>query len=214
MFFFLLLIIPAVTICSLTPEYKFSKIHFPALLGIFFALAATIAMEYFVTIEFLDAFSFKKNFLMLIPTSAIPPLFFTAFIFLLSKDTIEYKNAAVFCASGCFYSILVPYITIRSEDKSSFFMLFFNPILFSETIVLYRALQKTAISFFSRNKPISIGLVLASFAALGIQPVVKTLWQLKSMGILYIAVTILLIPAAYILNKISSNDTNSLDTNM
>lgn len=206
MYFFLLLSIPAAICCliSTDSEYSPKQLSAPIFVGFFTGILTSAFIEFFINSDIYFAGSFIAIVLSMSAKTIFPPILLTTFFFIFSKDDIEYKAYSTLPLIGAFYSIFIPYLTMTQGESNSFFMTFTNPVLFIETTILFSsAVIYGAKEFTDGNrkkvaKPAALGL-----AALMIQPVMFTLWYLKTASIIAYVLAFALIPTAIFVYKFS-----------
>lgn len=215
MYSFLILSIPAAVVfyCCAHTEYSFKSFFAPIAIGLTAGIVSAIFKEYFIFSTYVATSGFFEHFLHILKTTLLPPAILFAFWDLFSKDETRYKVIAAFPLLASFYAIFLPYISISSPEKHSFFFLFENPILFICTAFFAQALYlKIKISIESKQKNKTAALAIAFIVILSVLPAIQTLWYFKIFGFAHIALAVIFAAAAFIFYKIAFIKENSLDT--
>ena len=128
MYSFLILSIPATVIfyCCIHTEYSFKSFFGPIAIGLTAGIISAIFKEYFIFSAYVATSGFFEHFLHILKTTFFPPVILFAFWDLFSKDGTRYKTTSAFPLLASFYAIFLPYISISSPEKHSFFFLFEN----------------------------------------------------------------------------------------
>ncbi|MCQ2242510.1 hypothetical protein [Treponema sp.] len=141
----------------------------------------------------------------MLPSSAytlLPSIILTSLFIFFSKDEMEYKINSTVPLLGMFYAVFIPYLTLTSGEKDSFFMIFFNPILFMETIILLHcAVKRGTSSFLCGDKKKAIISVLAVVLVAMLQPAMFALWYLKFLAPLAYIIPVVMLPISLFVYK-------------
>ena len=215
MYSFLILSIPSAIVfyCCTHTEYSFKNFFAPIAIGLTAGIVSTIFKEYFIFSAYVATSGFFEHFLHILKATLFPPVILFTLLDFFSKDDEKYKTTTAFPLLASFYAIFLPYISISSPEKHSFFFLFENPILFICTAFSAQALYlkiKVSIKSAQKNKiaVLAIAFVLISSAL----PAIQTLWYFKIFGFAHIVLAAIFIAATFIFHKITFSKENSLDT--
>lgn len=215
MYSFLILSIPAAVIfyCCIHTEYSFKSFFGPIAIGLTAGIVSAIFKEYFIFSAYVATSGFFEHFLHILKTTFFPPLILFALWDFLSKDDTKYKATSAFPLLASFYAIFLPYISISSPEKHSFFFLFENPILFICTAFFAQALYlKIKFSIESKQKNKTAVFAIAFVVISSVLPAIQTLWYFKIFGFAHIVLAIIFVAATFIFYKITFSKENSLDT--
>lgn len=215
MYSFLILSIPAAVIfyCCIHTEYSFKSFFAPIAIGLTAGIVSAIFKEYFIFSAYVATSGFFEHFLHILKTTLLPPAILFALWDLFSKDETRYKATAAFPLLASFYAIFLPYISISSPEKHSFFFLFENPILFICTAFFAQALYlkiKTSIKSKQKNKTAILAIAFVIISS--VLPAIQTLWYFKIFGFAHIVFSVIFAAATFIFYKITFRKENSLDT--
>ncbi|WP_296029166.1 hypothetical protein [uncultured Treponema sp.] len=215
MYSFLILSIPAAVIfyCCIHTEYSFKSFFAPIAIGLTAGIASAIFKEYFIFSAYVATSGFFEHFLHILKTTIFPPVILFALWDFFSKDDTEYKATSAFPLLASFYAIFLPYISISSPEKHSFFFLFENTILFICTAFFAQALYlKIKLSIKSKQKNKTAVFATAFVVISSVLPAIQTLWYFKIFGFAHIVLAAIFIAATFIFHKITFSKENSLDT--
>lgn len=215
MYSFLILSIPAAVIfyCCIHTEYSFKSFFGPIAIGLTAGIASAIFKEYFIFSAYVATSGFFEHFLHILKTTIFPPVILFALWDFLSKDDTKYKTTSAFPLLASFYAIFLPYISISSPEKHSFFFLFENPILFICTAFFAQALYlKTKRSIESKQKNKTAAFAIAFIVISSVLPIIQTLWYFKIFGFVHAVIAVIFAAATFIFYKITFSKENSLDT--
>ncbi|WP_308692526.1 hypothetical protein [uncultured Treponema sp.] len=215
MYSFLILSIPAAIVfyCCIHTEYSFKSFFAPIAIGLTAGIVSAIFKEYFIFSAYVATSGFFEHFLHILKTTLLPPAFLFALWDLFSKDETRYKATAAFPLLASFYAIFLPYTSISSPEKHSFFFLFENPILFICTAFFAQALYlKIKISIKSKQKNKTAILAIVFVIISSVLPAIQTLWYFKIFGFAHIVFSVIFAAATFIFYKITFRKENSLDT--
>ncbi|WP_276781063.1 hypothetical protein [Treponema succinifaciens] len=215
MYSFLILSIPATVIfyCCIHTEYSFKSFFGPIAIGLTAGIISAIFKEYFIFSAYVATSGFFEHFLHILKTTFFPPVILFAFWDLFSKDGTRYKTTSAFPLLASFYAIFLPYISISSPEKHSFFFLFENPILFICTAFFSQAFYlKIKLSIESKKKNKTAVFAIAFVVISSILPAIQTLWYFKIFGFAHAVLAVIFAMATFIFYKITFIKENSLDT--
>lgn len=215
MYLFLILSIPAAIVfyCCTHTEYSFKNFFAPIAIGLTAGIISAIFKEYFIFSAYVATSGFFEHFLHILKTTLLPPVILFALWDLFSKDDTRYKAIASFPLLASFYAIFLPYISISSPEKHSFFFLFENPVLFICTAFSAQTLYlKIKLSIESKQKNKITVFAIAFVLISSVLPVIQTLWYFKIFGFAHIVLAVIFIVATFIFYKITFSKENSLDT--
>ena len=134
MYLFLLLIIPLFTgiVISLDKNYTFRNFIPQAVFALILATILCCIKEFFIYSSHQWIASPARNFIELFLSSIVLPFVILCPIhFLLLKDDIMYKAAAIFVLFAIFYAVCIPYSAIAAQERHSMFLLLYRPILYA-----------------------------------------------------------------------------------
>ncbi|MDO5774562.1 MAG: hypothetical protein Q4P16_09660 [Spirochaetales bacterium] len=214
MYSFLILSIPATVIfyCCIHTEYSFKSFFAPIAIGLTAGIISAIFKEYFIFSAYVATSGFFEHFLHILKTTLLPPVILFTLWDLFSKDETSYKSTATFPLLASFYAIFLPYISISSPEKHTFFSLFENPILFICTTFLAQALYlKIKISIESKQKNKTAILAIAFIVISSVLPAIQALWYFKIFGFAHIVFSVIFAATTFIFYKIAFRKENSLD---
>lgn len=215
MYSFLLLSIPAVTLCYCFchSEYDFRNFLIPIFFGVLAGILTSAVREFFIFSVRIPEGSVIGNMMHLSKSTLFPCLVLCGVFTILSKDDELYKTAALFPLTASFYAVYLPYIVISGPENRSFFLLFISPVLTLSTVSSVQAAAALI-----KSKAASCGIkkalpyVMLFPAAALIQPAIQALWHCKAGGILHLVLAALFAAAALIFHKFTFRKANSLDT--
>lgn len=187
MYSFLLLAIPAATLCYCFShsEYRFRNFLIPALTGMMAGILAACIKEFFIFSVYIPKGSVPGNMLHLFKPTFFPCLALCGLLTFFSKDDRQYKATALFPLISSFYAVYLPYTVISGPESRSFFLLFISPVL-----TLCTALSVQTAVFLIGRKVLSCGwksslpYIVLFPAATAVQPAIHALWHCKTGGIL------------------------------
>lgn len=198
MYVFLFLALPSFIIWYALTHQKFEWKAFvpPALWGFFFALVLCAIQEFFMLPVISHSASALMTFLgILLKRYLIPCALLCALFFMLSKDTWEYKCAALAPLLGAFMAVFMPYHVITGENSAAFNLIAL-PLLDCSVSVLIPVLASSALSAFEDHKKSSaiISLLLIP-GALIIPPLMETCFYFGRRPSVLIALSALIFAA-------------------
>ena len=215
MYSFLILSIPATVIfyCFNHSKYSFKNFLAPIAIGLTAGIVSAIFKEYFIFSAYIATSGFFEHFMHILKTTLLPPIILFALWDFFSKDDIKYKTTTAFPLLASFYAIFLPYISISSPEKHSFFFLFENPLLFICSSFFAQTLYlKIKLSIESKTKNKIPALSIAFIVSASVSPAIQTLWYFKMFGFAHTVLTIIFAGATFIFYKIAFRKENSLDT--
>lgn len=194
MYSFLFLAIPSILIFYIFSNRKYSsrKFIFPFIAALTISIIFTFIKFLFVSDVHNIRASVILHTLYLFRYTATPVIFFGALIFFLLKDDFEYKNEVFTVVLLTFYSVFLPFLTLRTGEKKSFFMMLINPLLFLSMIIIINysilTIKKGVIE--NRRTLISIGSA-ASLLALFMPTFIQAIWYFNVNTILLIILSVI-----------------------
>lgn len=208
MYSFLFLAIPSILVFYIFSNRKYSprKFTVPFITALIAAVVFTFTKFFFVAEIHNIKASIILHTLYLFRFTATPVVCFAAMTFLLFKDEFEYKNEALTILLLTFYSIYLPFLTLRTGERKSFFMMITNPLLIMAMIIIlnYSILTiKKGISE-KRRTLISIGAV-SILTALFMPPFIQAIWYFNTSFILLTVLSSAAIAAGAFMYTVKKN---------
>lgn len=208
MYSFLFLSIPSVLVFYIFSNRKYSprKFIIPFVSALTIAIIFTFIKFLFVAEIHNIRASLVIHTLYLSRFTFTPVVFFAALTFFLLKDDLEYKNEALTILLLTFYSIFLPFLTLRTGEKKSFFMMIANPLLFLSMIIIinYAILTIKKGLAEKRRTLISIGSVVCVLA-LFMPPFIQAVWYFNTSLILLIALSVITTAAGAFMYAVKTN---------
>ncbi len=185
--------LPAVIIWYSFSQKDFTFRNFiPAILiGFFSALIVCLVKEFFILSDsILTTNTFETFIKLFVKETLLPSAILIAVFLLFSKDSSEYKGAAILPLLASFYAVFIPYSGFTSAEKATAFMIFTKPLLFTALCIWLELFISKALSLFAEKKISAFIIVtVLSIAASLVPAAIQTLWYYDTLFPLHIILT-------------------------
>lgn len=180
MYIFLLACLPLVAIIACVANGKFyGKSFIPALAFGFVIGGILCCCRKFV---FFNDYVWTEDFMpagmhIWLHDVIIPLIISCVVYFLFDRDTITYKAAAVGPLMLGVYMALIPFTSIKGDDRITVFMIFGRPMLYAGMcLIMSRFAYFSAAFLRAKNVVLAVIFAIPAFAVLFVPAFVEALW--------------------------------------
>ena len=139
MYTFLIAAIPLLLLILVTNNNSFSWKSFipPIAFGLTIGMIYALVKKFFIFSDFILTEDTNAGFIHLLLTQTILPIVLCLAAFLIfSRDSAVYKAESLGPMLAAFYAVVVPFTVISGPDKTTVFMNFGKPLLYSGMFIL------------------------------------------------------------------------------
>ncbi|MBP5359202.1 MAG: hypothetical protein J6Y69_08470 [Treponema sp.] len=180
MYTFLIASIPLLLLILVTNNNSFSWKSFipPIAFGLTIGMIYALVKKFFIYSSFILTEDTNASFIHLLLTQTILPIVICLAAFLIfSRDSAVYKAESLGPMLAAFYAVVVPFSVISGPDKTTTFMLFGKPLLYSGMFILLSLFAALGTAKMAQKKiVIAIPFYLIALVQIPIPAFIENRW--------------------------------------
>lgn len=214
MYTFLIAAIPLLLLILVTNNNSYSWKSFipPIAFGLTIGMIYALVKKFFIFSDFIWTEDTGASFIHLLLTQTILPIVLCLAAFLIfSRDSAVYKAESIGPMLGAFYAVVVPFTVISGPDKTTVFMNFAKPLLYSGMFILLSLFAALGTAKLTQKKIVlAIPFYLIALVQIPIPAIVENRWYYNMDGmsitfsVIYAAIAVFFYLFVNVINMVVS----------
>ncbi len=183
---FLIAAIPLLLLILVTNNNSYSWKSFipPVAFGLFIGIVYAMVKKFFIFSDFIWTEDTSASLIHLLLTQTVLPIVICLVVFLIfSRDNAVYKAESLGPMLAAFYAVVVPYTVLSSPDKTTVFMNFGKPLLYSGMFILLSLFAALGTAKMAQKKIfIAVPFYIIALAQIPIPAIIESRWYYTMDG--------------------------------